>query len=93
MIKSFQKFAFDSTLEEAAQDQNKDDSPDALVNQIVSAYYTISGNKDANTDSLLMLVSATNLLTLEDPNALNAARRLVQLALMKSKQKKVNNVK
>jgi len=73
-------------------DDNNDvgDDRKAIVNFITSNFYRFINSTDENDNkSLLMLVAALSVLNVSDqPNAVQIARRLATMALMRSGRRK-----
>ena len=83
-MKKFYKF-----VQEDKDDDATDDTKKAVVNFIVSNFYRFVNSPDeSDNKSLLMLVAALTVLNADQPNATQVARRLAQMALVRSGRKK-----
>ncbi len=75
---------------EEKDDDTQADTKKGVLNFIVSNFYRFINSPDENDNkSLLMLVAALTMLNNSDqPNSVQTARRLAQMALVRSGKKK-----
>jgi hypothetical protein len=80
---------FAEYIVEAPEDDTQADTRKAVVNFITSNFYRFINSPDeSDNKSLLMLVAALSVLNTGQPNAEQVARRLAQMALVRSGKKK-----
>lgn len=83
-MKKFNEFILEEKDDDTASDTKK-----GVVNFIVSNFYRFINSPDeSDNKSLIMLVAALTILNADQPNATQVARRLAQMALVRSGRKK-----
>lgn len=80
---------FNEFLNEEKDDDTISDTKKGVVNFIVSNFYRfVNSPEESDNKSLIMLVAALTILNADQPNATQIARRLAQVALVRSSRKK-----
>jgi hypothetical protein len=80
---------FNDFIIEEKDDDTQADTQKAVVNFITSNFYRFINSPDeSDNKSLLMLVAALSVLNTNQSNAVQVARRLAQMALVRSGRKK-----
>lgn len=80
---------FNNFIAEEKDDDVTADTKKAVVNFITSNFYRfINSSDESDNKSLLMLVAALSVLNTDQPNSVQVARRLAQMALVRSGKKK-----
>ena len=80
---------FNNFIAEEKDDDVTADTKKAVVNFITSNFYRfINSSDESDNKSLLMLVAALSVLNTDQPNSVQVARRLAQMALVRSGKKR-----
>ena len=84
-MKNFNKFIVEEKDDELSTDTKK-----TVINFITANLYRfINSPEEKDTKSLLMLIAALSVLNTDQPEALQTARRIAQMALVRAGKKKV----
>lgn len=92
-MKNFQSFILEAKFKEVADNMPDDDemgdAKKTLISYITSNFYRFINNPDTtDTKGMLMLIAALTMLSSgDDPNAIQAARRLAQMANIRAGKK------
>lgn len=92
-MKNFQSFILEAKFKEVADNMPDDgdmgDAKKNLVSYITSNFYRFINNPDTtDTKGMLMLIAALTMLSSgDDPNAIQAAKRLAQMANIRAGKK------
>lgn len=70
----------DQLIEGVLDEARDDGTKKSLIAYITSNFYRVANNKKSDPKSLILLVGAIALLNIDDSSAINAARKLAQLA-------------
>lgn len=80
---------FNDFIVEEKDDDVTADTKKGVVNFITSNFYRfINSTEEGDNKALLMLVAALSVLNTDQPNSVQVARRLAQMALVRSGKKR-----